>query len=66
MKISDDQDRLYKEKIIMSLMKKFATKSGHTLIFCERKIDATTLSNRLAEEGIKNQALHGDVVQRKR
>lgn len=47
-------------------MKKFADKTGNTIIFCERKIDVSNLSKQLKDEGIKNEALHGDVIQSKR
>lgn len=66
MKITEDQEKLHKEKIVKKLMDRFADISGNALIFCERKVDVTVLSNRLASLGIKNQPLHGDVPQRKR
>ena len=66
MKLSDDDDRYKKTKIITNLIKHFAKNSGNTIIFCERKIDATTLSQRLSEDGIQSEALHGDVPQNKR
>ena len=47
-------------------MKKFATNSGHTIIFVEKKIDASELSRKLEKSGVNNRALHGDIPQNKR
>ena len=55
-----------KGKIIKSLLKKYAAKTGNCLIFCERKRDVESLALSLSEEGIKNEALHGDIPQSKR
>lgn len=66
MKISEDDERINKSKIVKNLMKKFADKTGNTIIFCERKVDVSSLSRQLKDEGIKNEALHGDVPQNKR
>lgn len=66
MKITDEDERFNKSKIVRSLMKKFADKTGNTIIFCERKIDVSNLSRQLKDEGVRNEALHGDVIQSKR
>ena len=51
MKLTDDDMKLSKSKIVVNLINKFAVSSGNVIIFCERKADAMTLSNRLNDEG---------------
>lgn len=60
-------DEAYKPKIVNNILKKFAVKSGNSIIFCERKSDVTTLCSSLKDfYKIDSQALHSDIPQPKR
>ena len=60
------EDNKRRPTIIKELLKKFATKTGNSLIFCKTKKDVEILSMRLEDEGIINEPLHGDVAQSRR
>jgi|JI10StandDraft_1071094.scaffolds.fasta_scaffold1808757_2 superfamily II DNA/RNA helicase len=65
MKLTYEEEK-QKPELIVALMRKFAIHSGNTIIFVERKVDASNLSRKLDQAGIRNRALHGDVQQRQR
>lgn len=59
-------EEIYRPRVIGNLLKKYATKAGNAIIFCERKSDVDRLANALGEMGLKGEALHGDVPQSSR
>lgn len=65
-KLSSSEE-IQRPKIINNLLKKFANKSGNSIIFCERKADVQRLASSLKDDyNIKNEPLHSDVPQFKR
>lgn len=60
-------DEAFMAKMVNNLLKKYAIKSGNSIIFCERKADVTRLSSSLNDiYNVKNEPLHSDVPQHKR
>lgn len=60
-------DLAYRPKIVSNILKKFAIKSGNSIIFCEKKSDVTTLCSSLKDfYQIESQALHSDIPQTRR
>jgi superfamily II DNA/RNA helicase len=63
----DRSDEAFKPKVVNNLLKKYAVKSGNSLIFCERKTDVQRMSSSLSDcYHIKSESLHSDVPQHKR